>query len=447
MARTKKPDAEAEQLKDDAVAEAAADPKGQVAPPDEPKPDEGVDTIDKALADAEAEADAAGGEETVPQTAPKPRNRRASAKRGQTANSQKAEGAPLSKAKELDQGRRKQNVGRRDSEKERGERLEHNQKFYAGISSLQEAVKTRRIMSGVVAAIETLSANGTALGARRNVTMLSVILEGQYKVMIPFEEFFRDNPIDMSTIDTSTNDGIDILNRRQRQMAEKMYGAVIDFVVTHVQMSSPTDYVIAGSRKQALEVQEARNFIGGRGMQPNFKVGDSVPAHIISVGAYSLRVNVCGVDTSIPLRDVTFRFVTNLATMYQVGDMLTVDIMKVDRRPSDGRIELGVSARGAELKAAKARQEAGLITEGTVTVGQITSIRPSRTKPNTIVIHAYLPYFQMPAVVRAMDPKMLSMQPKAGDQLRLRVTGFSEQGFVLTTCHGYHNAPALFGRG
>ncbi len=350
-------------------------------------------------------------------------------------------------ARELERSRRESNISRKEREAERIAHTSENQKFYAGISGLQEAQRRKKIMRGEVAAVEALSAAGTGVEAQRKIVMLSIMVEGRFKVMIPFEEFFRDNPIDMDTVDLKSPEGLVSFNRRQRQLAEKMWGATVDFLVTNVIVKSPNDYSIAGSRRQALEILEKRNYISADGGAPYISIGDTRPATILSVGQYNLFTNVGGVDVSIPLRDITYRYVTNLASEFRVGEALTVEIMNVKQRPRDGRVELEVNAKAAELREAKERQKSGIISEGTVTLGIITSIRQSRTKANKIVIHAYLPYFNMPAVVRAMDPSALSIAPQAGDEMRLRVIGFAESGFVLTVCHGFHNASRIFGRG
>jgi len=428
---------------------------GEESVEDAPPVQDPVSDADLAQAEAEKEAEAPeetpkspgkkGAKtetETESESQPGSRQRRASKERKATS----PEGKAPTRAKELDKERKKENIQRAISEQERNAKVAYSQKFFSGISAIQEAQRTKNILTGTVASIETKDATGTALQNGRKITMLSVILNGQYKVMIPFEEFFRDDAIDGKTIDTSTPDGVEILNRRQRQLAEKMYGATVDFVITRVEVTSPYDYSISGSRKQALEIMEIRNFIGRRGMEPNYKKGDSAVARVLSVGVYSLRVNVCGVDTKLDRGNLTFKYITNLMQDYHVGDLINVRIAEVIIRTKDGRVELKINAKDFELQDALERQMAGLIPVDTVTIGEIVSLRPSATKANTIVINAWLPFFEMPATVRAMDPNTLAFQPKAGDKLRLRVTGFTESGFVLTTCHGYHDAPALFGR-
>lgn len=348
---------------------------------------------------------------------------------------------------ELERERKAKNAARRKANREHTEQLAENQAFFAGLSALQEAQRTRSILRGEVMSVEHIPLNipGSPM---EYAVMMCIMFRDRYKVLIPFEEFYRDSPIDMATVNLKTKEGCEMYRRRQRQMAEKLYGATVEFIVTNVEFGVERgDYSIAGSRKQALEILETRNFIGLRGAGPIYQAGDEVEGRIISVGNYALRVDVQGVDTILPLRDVTYRYTTNLASEYKVNDPIKVQIDEVKLRKTDGRVVMKINAKAAELRAAKRAQEDGLIRLGAITVGVITSIRPSRTQANKIVIHAYLPYFKMPAVIKAIDPKAMYVQPRAGDQMNLSVSGFSEHGFVFTTCHGYHNASVLFGRG
>lgn len=360
--------------------------------------------------------------------------------------SEAAGGQRLSPSAVKSRQRREDTMARRAAEQDRAERVSRNQKYFGAISSFQTAMREKRILHGEVGFIQTMSATGAATEGRE-VLMIGLMVEDAYQVLIPFEEFYRDNPIQMSTVDLTTARGRSDFLRRQRQMAEKLYGADVDFIVTNVIMGDgPEDALVSGSRKQALEIQEMRNFFPSRGGDPIIKEGSICDATIISVGQYTLFANVQGVDTIIPLRDLTHAYTTDLHDKYNVDDTIEVEVTGIFKRPADGHIELTVSAKNAELKDAKRRQRNGAIQEGAITVGTIVSIRPSRRFPDKIVIHAYLPYFHMPAVVRAMDPSALALAPQAGDKMRLRVTGFTKDGFVTTTCHGFHNISKLKNR-
>lgn len=322
-------------------------------------------------------------------------------------------------------------------ERKMTDRLAENQTFYAGISAIDNARRVGKILEGVVGAIETVTYTD-AYGGKRNHVILSVMLENRFKVMIPFDEFFRDKPIAVDEDSITTEKDRRTYEQRQRQMSGKLYGARVHFVITNVTMNSMTDYAITASRKIALEKLERFNFGGAEKGESRFKVGDICDGDIISVGAKGMVVNIAGVDTRMTAATATFRMVNSMGEYYHVGEKIRVKIREI-RTNDKGRISLVVSGKDIEMENAKDRQRSGLLKVGTLTTGIITSIRPSINSPGKIVINAYLQYFDMPAIVRAIDPRLVGVPLKAGDSLRLSVNGFSEDGLVLTNCKGVDN--------
>lgn len=351
------------------------------------------------------------------------------------------------KAVQLDRERRTQNIERLRREREREARLQENQRFLTGIKAVQESQRRKRICQGTIGAVVTKTADGSPAGddAQEFAVILQVQMENGFIVNIPFSEFFRDNPIDMSSVDLDSTTGRQIFNRRQRQMAEKMYGAVVPFVVTDVFFDSSDDYRIMGSRREALLIMEKNNFFPVRGMEPRIKKGDFYEATIISVGFYTVFLNVGGVDATIPVRNMTFRYVRNMADYYKVGQKVLVEISDIETN-KQGNVVLELSAKSVELRMAKKRQETQRIDMGTLTLATITSVRKSNTRENAVVINAYIPFYDMPAIVQGMDPRAMEYSPMAGDQIRVSVTGFNDRGFLLVRFHGNHDASTLMMR-
>lgn len=322
---------------------------------------------------------------------------------------------------------------------DRAERLEKNQAFYAGISSLQAAKNTKAILSGYIVAVEPMPTGRSAPDGQQNLVMVSVMVDNRYKVMIPFEELYRDDPLASDSVDRHSREGWADIERRQRQLAEKLYGNNITFCVTNVLVKSPDDYAISGSRKMALEIQERRNFDE---KAPRIKEGGVYTAQILSVGNYALFVSLGGVDATIPLRDATFAYCRTLHDKFSACDTINVEVQEVKRR-ADGRVALTLSGLSPELADARERQKSGIVSPKMRTLGQIVSIKNSSKHPGKIVIRAYLQHFGMPAVVRAMSPSDLGVAPKAGDWLRLEVNTITDSGFVVCTCRGYQDAPKI----
>ena len=81
-----------------------------------------------------------------------------------------------------------------------------------------------------------------------------------------------------------------------------------------------------------------------------------VPATITSVSIHGVAVVVGGVDTRIPMRLLTFRYLLDARTAYHVGQELLVYVNKIETLPN-GRHEIEVSAKQAELQSARMRQK------------------------------------------------------------------------------------------
>ena len=339
----------------------------------------------------------------------------------------------------------------RQREEAREERRTDREQFFAGWSALNTAMKTRRIVNGTVAGVEEINLAGTEREKESRTVALAVIIGGIYKVIIPFDEIYRDDPIDRSTVNLETNAGRDSLVARQKQMAEKLFGISIPFLITfmakndNAQYAQDGDYSIGGSRKQAIEIIEKANYEPRRGADAIITEGSYTGAYITAIGHFSVSVNVGGIDTQIPLRNLTFRYVNELQTagLYKVGDTINVCVSSVKKR-ADGAHVIVVNAKGAELEAAKKNK--GILPIGTRVIGVLTSVRPSRTYPNRIVMTAYLSGYAIPALVRAMPPDAIGHLPQSGDEVRLTIEGFNDAGFALATCRGFNGAAGLFNR-
>lgn len=332
---------------------------------------------------------------------------------------------------------------KQEREEERALRLAQNQMFWSGISSLQAAQKTGMILHGQIIAVESMPTAIKDNDGPYNIILAYVMLDERYKVLIPFEDLYRDNPIDMSTVDTSTKEGWANYERRQRQLVKKLFGVEISFTVEKIDVTSPDDYAILGSRVKALAKEERRNF-GERSTA--LKEGDFCEATILSVGDHALFVNLGGVDAQIPLRKVTYAYLLSLKTKYEAGQQMPVYIEQIRKDPTTGRVSLVLSGKQCELQKAKQAQMAGLIKTGMETTAQIVSVRPSRTHSNRIVIMGWLNYLKMPVVIQSIDPRSIDMPLTAGHNVRVEITEVRDSGFIQARFRGFANiAKYLFG--
>ncbi len=394
--------------------------------------------------------------DTEPEEKPKRRRTKQSSATDDTAGNGEAEAAkPVRRRTKMeaagDAGMSRAEV-LRDARQREAERLiarQERERFLAGWSALRTAMRRHNIVNGVVSSVEIRHVGGPD-EVTEDFVLLAVMLDGGYKVLVPLEEFYQENPIDMRTAtDLDTAEGQRELTRRKRALAEKLYELQIPLIITDMEMNDRDetgayDYAIVGSRRKALDIIEMQNFGSERGGNQTIKEGDMVPATITSVSIHGVAVVVGGVDTRIPMRLLTFRYLLDARTAYHVGQELLVYVNKIETLPN-GRHEIEVSAKQSELQSAKMRQK--LLPVGTSTLGVITSVRPAPSRPDipagTLNITAYLKMYDMPAIVRGLPVAYLGRPPIAGDEVRLVVLGFTPAGFVVADCRSFNGAPGL----
>lgn len=333
-------------------------------------------------------------------------------------------------------------------EMERAVAREERERFLSGWSSLQTAMRRHLIVNGVVAGVEVREVVNPG-GPSIDLVLLSVMVDGGYKVLVPFDEFYQDNPVDMQTVDLSTAAGRREYTRRRRALAEKLYELKIPMLITDMKMEEPDengvfDYAIVASRRRALDIQEMQAFGKGRNGAPLIQEGDMHRATITSVSVYAVAVVLGGVDVRIPMRLLTYRYLLDARTKYRVGETLWVYVRSI-KELENGHHQMILDARMMELQAARMKQK--LLPIGSSTLGVITSVRhvaPSERHPEgSLNITAYLKMYDMPAVVRGLPVSYLGREPISGDELRLIVRGYSRFGFVVADCHAFNGAPGL----
>ncbi len=270
-------------------------------------------------------------------------------------------------------------------------------------------------------------------------------------VSIPFStEFYQLLPLDMSDLDLDTDEGRRVYIRRQEQMARKFLGQTIPFCITHMERDTGdgdgydgnVSYAIAGSRKKALPILMRRVFEPRRGM-PFIKEGDNVDAKIISVGAHSVQVTCGGIDSIVKSFNLTYRYIDDFRKSYYNGQVISLKVRHI-QQARDGSYQMVLSGRDVELEAAKARASK-VVKLGSLVHGTFVQISNLRENGRCTAI-AWLNDVELPAFVNAFAPRALGDIPITGDEANLVVTGFHDNGLVITNCSGTLGSPARLQR-
>ncbi len=325
-----------------------------------------------------------------------------------------------------------------DGERARNIHRSLRERMDAEWDMLSTAMNRKSIVHGIVSGVEELNLKG------RPTIFVAIMMGSSLKVLIPFSELYMEYPIDLSTVNITTTEGYRSYVKRQRQMAEKLYNLDMDFCVTNMargESNNPGDYLIIGSRKMALSILEHAHFFPRSNGTTLVNEGDFVDGMITSVSMHALALNIFGVDVRIPLRLVSFRYITDLQDYFVPGDTLRVKIKSIEKYKLDNEehVRLLVSGLDNELEEAKDRQY--LVPVGAHVLGVITSIRKSKKDPSKIVILAYLDNYELPVRVQSLTTSNFGYLPQSGDTIRIEIRGHADSGYVMGNFKGFVSVP------
>ena len=183
-----------------------------------------------------------------------------------------------------------QHVARRSSVVAIGAQLQAEteaEKNQNALLDLVESMKSRRVLSGTIQGVERPeNSPGNSL---------VVLYHGDFKVIIPAEEMV-DPPEDLHGLPKS-----EVLF----SMVNRRMGAEVDYVVKGVDQESG---LAAASRLEAMAIKR-REYYTGAGRDGNNLLYEGVcaEARVVSVLRGGIFVELFGVETYIPLRELNYQ--------------------------------------------------------------------------------------------------------------------------------------------
>jgi len=221
---------------------------------------------------------------------------------------------------------------------------------------LVESHKGRKILSGAIQGVER-SADNPNLS-------FAVIYHGSFKVIIPAEETVRP-PEDFR--DRSPADVMHYL-------VTKRLGAEVDFIVKGV---DPASGIAAASRLEAMALKRRQYYFGtDRDGNNLIYEGLSAEARVVSVIRAGMFVDLFGLETYIPLRELSYQRWIDAAAHFQPGQRVLVKILKLDRSDRDDiRVSASVKQAGENpYEMALKRYKPGSRYVGTVSMVDTTGV-------------------------------------------------------------------------
>lgn len=345
------------------------------------------------------------------------------------------------------------------ADKERDRRRKEQEEKRTAWAIMQSNMDKKIIVRGRITGLIEMDLKDKGRPDEREVC-LSIFFRNGFKGYMPFNEIYRDgaNAIEMNTVNLTSPEGRTEFIRRKKAMANKLLELEVPLMITHMSLGEDKNnydnYLIMASRRNAiLEVEKANFEPRGHRKNPILMQGSRVTGEIVSVSKKSIQVNVGGVDTSIPIYNLTYQYIPDsvyFQSLYHVGEPLSVviDEVKVEGSTTIEVEERGklvektyqnhvlkVSAKQAELDRAKEIQNTKLYLKEEC-VGIITHIPTKRD--GKAVIYLWLRGYNVPAYANSVPVSSNGVPYTSGKLVRVRVEDFHDNGMTRVSLHGFH---------
>ena len=176
---------------------------------------------------------------------------------------------------------------------------------------LVESMKTRRILTGTIQGVERPSDNPSR--------SLAVLYHGDFKIMIPAEEAVEPPE------DFRGRMPEDVLH----YMLTKRLSAEVDSIIKGIDGKAG---IAAASRLEAMAAKRKEYYFGtDRDGNNLLYEGICAEGRVVSVIRAGIFVDLFGVETYIPLRELSYQRMMDASSSFQPGQRILVKILGIDR--------------------------------------------------------------------------------------------------------------------
>lgn len=221
---------------------------------------------------------------------------------------------------------------------------------------LVESMKTKRILTGTIQGVERPLDNPSR--------SLAVLYHGDFKIMIPAEEAVE------SPSDFRGRMPEDVLH----YMLTKRLGAEVDFIVKGIDGQAG---IAAASRLEAMAAKRREYYFGtDRDGNNLLYEGICAEGRVVSVIRAGIFVDLFGVETYIPLRELSYQRMMDASASFQPGQRILVKILTIDRSDRN-HIRVTASAKRTQenpYEKALRRYSVGNRYVGTVSMVDTTGV-------------------------------------------------------------------------
>lgn len=174
---------------------------------------------------------------------------------------------------------------------------------------LQNAYRSRKILTGTLGGIEKMEGGGT----------IAVIYYKEMRVVIPLTEMM------INLAEDEAHDYGEIV-QRQNKILGNMLGCEIDFMIKGIDNGSRS---VVASRKDAMYKKRQIFYLPDANGVSRVYEDRIVQARVIAVAEKVVRVEIFGVECSILARDLSWDWLGDATETFHVGDQILVRILNV----------------------------------------------------------------------------------------------------------------------
>ena len=211
------------------------------------------------------------------------------------------------------------------------------------------SLRSKRILSGTIQGVETSEQTGDPR---------AVIYYGGFKILIPSAEAVNP-PEDFR--DRSKNEVY-------KYLITKRLGAEVDFLVKGI---DPDSGIVAASRKEAMAMKRRQFYFGKDRDGNNLLYEDCIAeARVISVIRAGAFVELFGVESYIPARELSYQRLMDVSSTFYPGQRVLVKVLSIDKTdPENIHVRLSVKqAQANPYDSVLTKYAVGSFYVGTVSV-------------------------------------------------------------------------------
>ena len=174
---------------------------------------------------------------------------------------------------------------------------------------LQNAYRTRKILTGTLGGIEKMEGGGT----------IAVVYYKEMRVVIPLAEMM------INLVEDAAHDYGELV-QRQNKILGNMLGCEIDFIIKVLDNASRS---VVASRKDAMYKKRQIFYMPDAAGNSRVCEDRIVQARVIAVAEKVVRVEIFGTECSILARDLSWDWMGDATERFHVGEQILVRILSV----------------------------------------------------------------------------------------------------------------------